>query len=112
MIKSEKLSKFKQIRHGFFNRKGGKSKGIYESLNCGKGSLDNKNNVNKNLRIACNKIARSYKKLILLHQVHSNKFYYLKETGPINKKKIVADALITKRKKIIIGVLTADCVPY
>ena len=42
---------------------------------------------------------------------HSNKFYYLKETGPINKKKIVADALITKRKKIIIGVLTADCVP-
>ena len=53
---------------------------------------------------------RSYKKLILLHQVHSNKFYYLKETGPINKK-IVADALITKRKKIIIGVLTADCVP-
>ena len=111
MIKSEKLSKFKQIRHGFFNRKGGKSKGIYESLNCGKGSRDNKNNVNKNLRIACNKIARSYKKLILLHQVHSNKFYYLKETGLINKKKIVADALITKRKKIIIGVLTADCVP-
>ena len=111
MIKSEKLSKFKQIRHGFFDRKGGKSKGIYESLNCGKGSLDNKNNVNKNLRISCNKIARSYKKLILLHQVHSNKFYYLKETGPINKKKIVADALITKRKKIIIGVLTADCVP-
>ena len=45
MIKSEKLSKFKQIRHGFFDRKGGKSEGIYESLNCGKGSLDNKNNV-------------------------------------------------------------------
>ena len=99
MIKSEKLSKFKQIRHGFFDKKGGKSKGIYESLNCGKGSLDNKNNVNKNLRIACNKITRSYKKLILLNQVHSNKFYYLKETGPINKKKNCSRCTDNKTKE-------------
>ena len=42
MFYSKKLLKQKEIRHCFFNRKGGKSKGIYRSLNCGKGSLDKK----------------------------------------------------------------------
>ena len=39
MFKSKKLSKFKNIRHGFFNRQGGVSKGIYRGLNCGLGGL-------------------------------------------------------------------------
>jgi len=42
LIKSKKLSKFKNIKHGFFNKKGGKSEGIYKSLNCGIGSSDTK----------------------------------------------------------------------
>ncbi len=111
MIKSKKLSKFKELRHGFFNRKGGKSKGIYKSLNCGKGSFDNQKIININLKIACQKISDSYKRLILLNQIHSNKFHYLSEKDFDNKKKIVADAIITKERKIVIGVLTADCVP-
>ena len=40
MLKSKKLNCFKNIRHGFFNKKGGVSKGIYKSLNCGHGSDD------------------------------------------------------------------------
>ena len=44
MIKSKKLSKnLRNISHGFFNSNGGKSKGIYKSLNCGPGSKDKKN---------------------------------------------------------------------
>ena len=35
-----KLLKHKNIKHGFFNRNGGKSKGNYKSLNCGPGSND------------------------------------------------------------------------
>jgi len=111
LIKSKKLSKYKTIRHGFFNRKGGQSKGIYKSLNCGIGSLDNKKNVYKNLKIACQKISCSYKKLILLHQIHSNKFHFLNKNYKKSKKKSIGDALITSQKKIIIGILTADCVP-
>ena len=42
MIKSKKLSKFQEIKHGFFNKEGGKSEGIYKSLNCGIGSSDTK----------------------------------------------------------------------
>ena len=51
MIKSKKLSKFKQINHGFFDKKGGKSTGIYKSLNCGIGSYDSKKNVLRGIHI-------------------------------------------------------------
>ncbi len=49
MFFSKKLKKFKNINHCFFSRKGGYSKGIYQSLNCGQGSKDNKKNIIKNL---------------------------------------------------------------
>ena len=42
MFFSKKLKKLNSIKHCFFSRKGGFSKGIYKSLNCGKGSKDNK----------------------------------------------------------------------
>ena len=51
MISSKKLKQFKSIKHGFFNRNGGKSSGLYKSLNCGIGSLDRKKNVCNNLAI-------------------------------------------------------------
>ena len=47
MIYSKKLIKFKKIKHCFFNKKSGFSKGIYKALNCGLGSNDNKLNVKK-----------------------------------------------------------------
>ena len=111
MIISKKLKKFKSIKHGFFNRKGGKSTGIYQSLNCGVGSSDRKKNVLKNLKIVCKKIGCSKKKLILLNQTHSNRFIFIDKKYKFNKKKIKADALITNVKNVGIGVLTADCVP-
>ena len=42
MIKSKSISKYNNISHGFFNRLGGYSNGIYKSLNCGVGSKDRK----------------------------------------------------------------------
>ena len=110
MFYSKKLSKETHIKHCFFNRLGGKSKGIYKSLNCGRGSLDKKKYINKNIVIACKKISKSYKKLILLNQIHSNKFFLIKNFR-FSKKKLIGDALITDQKKIIIGILTADCAP-
>ena len=111
MIISKKLSNQKKIRHGFFNRKGGKSSGIYKSLNCGLGSNDNKNKVLINLKIAKNKIDKKSKHIFLLNQVHSNKFVFIDKGFKNLKKKIKADAVITNQKKIPIAVLTADCVP-
>jgi len=111
LIKSKKLSKFQQINHGFFDKKGGKSTGIYRSLNCGVGSSDSKKNVLNNLKIVCKKINCSSKNLILLNQIHSSKFYFINKNYKFKKKKLNGDALITNVKKIALGVLVADCVP-
>ena len=48
MFYSNKLKKNNGIQHCFFSRKNGTSKGIYESLNCGIGSKDRSENVQKN----------------------------------------------------------------
>ena len=110
MIQSKKLSKFKKINHGFFNRNNGISKGIYKSLNCGPGSKDKKKDIQKNLEIVRKKIGKNSKKIFLLNQIHSNKFVYIDENFTF-KKKIKADAVITNQKNIPIAILTADCVP-
>ena len=110
MITSKKLIKHKNISHGFFNRIGGKSSGIYKSLNCGPGSKDSPSNVKKNLRIVTKRISKTAKNIFLLHQIHSNKFIYIDKKNTF-KSKPKADAVITNQKNIPIGVLTADCVP-
>ena len=107
MIKAKKLEKFNNIKHGFFNSKGGVSSGIYKSLNCGMGSNDKIKNVTKNLKIVSKKIGAK-KKIILLNQIHSNKIFFINK---ISKKKLLGDGLMTNNKNIAIGILTADCAP-
>ena len=60
MFYSKRLKKEINISHCFFNRLGGKSKGIYKSLNCGRGSRDKKKYISKNLNIVSKKISNSY----------------------------------------------------
>ena len=72
MFFSKKLKKFKNVRHCFFSRKNGFSKGFYQSLNCGLGSNDKKENVHKNLEFVSKKIGCKKESLITLKQVHSN----------------------------------------
>ena len=109
MFYSKKLKKFREIKHCFFTRKGGFSKGFYKSLNCGRGSMDFKNNINRNLRYVSKKMDVKPHNLILMYQTHSNKV--LEITKKNLKKKIVSDAMVTKINKIALGVVTADCVP-
>ena len=109
MFYSKKFKKFNKIKHCFFSRKGGFSKGLYKGLNCGRGSNDNTRDVLKNLEFVSQKMKVKKKNLVLMHQTHSNKVI------EINKKnlgkKINSDAVITKFKDIALGVVTADCVP-
>jgi len=111
LLNSKKLSKFSEISHGFFNKNGGVSKGIYKSLNCGVGSKDKKNNVKKNLKIVVKKICKKSKEIFLVKQTHSNKFLFLSKNTKIKNRSITADAIITDKKDFPIAVLTADCVP-
>ena len=111
MFYSKKLLKFSEISHGFFNRNGGVSKGIYKSLNCGVGSKDKKINVRKNLKIVKKKINKKSKEIFLVKQIHGNKFVFLSENAKIKNRSISADAIITEKKNFPIAILTADCVP-
>ena len=107
-LKSKKFLKFKNISHGFFGKKGGVSSGIYTALNCGPGSNDKISNVKKNLKIVSKKFQISPKNLILLKQTHSNKCHYISKKPT---KKLVGDGLITSKKNLALGILTADCAP-
>ena len=108
MFYSKNLKKLKKINHCFFSRKMDFSKGIYKSLNCGRGSKDNKN-INKNLIFVSDIMGVTRNKLVLMHQTHGNRVIEIKKDN--YKKKIKADAIITKMKGIALGVMTADCVP-
>ncbi len=110
MFYSKRFKKFKNIKHCFFSRKGGVSKGIYKGLNCGKGSKDKKKNVYKNLSLVSNKMKTSLNRLYLMHQTHSNKVLIINKRNK-DLKKFNSDALITKLKGVALGVVTADCVP-
>ena len=108
MFFSKKLKKFQNIKHCFFSRKNGFSNGNYESLNCGLGSDDKKENVTKNLNWVSQKIGCDQESLITLNQKHTNEVICFNSNADI-KNKLTGDALVTKVKNIGISILTADC---
>ena len=108
MIKSKKLIKFKNINHAFFNSIIESSTSIYKSSNFGQETSDNKKNISRDLNIVSKKIGCKKNHLILLNQIHSNKIIHVKK---IKKKKLTGDGLITDKKGIALGILTADCAP-
>ena len=109
MFYSKKFKKFYKLKHCFFSRKGGFSRGLYKGLNCGRGSKDKKKNIIMNLKKVAKKISVKNNHLILMYQTHSNKVIEIKKNN--YKKKIRADAMVTKMRGIALGVVTADCVP-
>ena len=110
MFFSKKLLRFNNLKHCFFSRKNGFSEGIFESLNCGLGSNDKKENVLKNLDLVSKKIGCKKNLLITLNQIHSNQVIYFENTNQVINK-LQGDAIVTKIKNIGIATLTADCVP-
>jgi len=70
-----------------------------------------KKDISNNLKIVTKKIRIKQKKIILLKQIHSNKFFYIDKNFNFKKDRYKGDAIITAQKKIVIGVLTADCAP-
>jgi YfiH family protein len=86
------------------------SSGIYNSLNCGFGSNDEKKNIFKNLDIVSKKIGVKSENLFLMNQTHSNKVIFIKDNNK-HIRRVNSDALITDQRNVAISVLTADCVP-
>lgn len=97
------------IRHGFFTRTGGVSSGIYAGLNVGVGSADQSESVVENRRRVAAWMNVPAERLVTLHQVHSPDVVHV--TGTFDSARPKADAMVTDRPGLALGVLTADCGP-
>lgn len=110
LLASEGLKKSSSIQGGFFTREGGVSEGIYKGLNCGLGSDDNREAVVENQTRAAKHLSCSHDHLLTLHQIHSSDCVVVDERWHYLKRP-KADSIVTNKKDIILGILTADCVP-
>ena len=98
------------IRHGFFTREGGVSEGRYASLNCGLGSGDALEAVRENRSRAAAALGQPLERLVTLFQIHSPEVIAVEEPWPQSERPR-ADALVSDRPGVVLGVLTADCAP-
>jgi len=98
------------IRHGFFNRCGGVSTGLYASLNCGYGSGDKIESVSENRAAVARTLGQPLESLCTAYQIHSPTAVTLKQPWAWEDAP-EADALVTAMPGIALGILTADCLP-
>ena len=97
------------LRHGFFTRRGGASSGVFEGLNCGRGSSDQSDAVEINRDRAAQAMAASAADLRGLHQTHSARAVIADRLpSPITPD---ADGIVTREPGLVLAVLTADCAP-
>ena len=98
------------VVHGFFTRQGGVSGGVFEALNVGLGSSDDREAVEENRRRVAAWMGVPDRPLATPYQIHSPDIVVATETWP-REERPKADAIVTDRPGIAIGVLTADCGP-
>ena len=105
MISASKIS---GVAHGFFTREGGRSSGIFASLNTGFGSGDDKAVVAENREIV--RVALGAEHLMTVYQVHSADVHVAR--APLDvRDPPKADAMVTNVPGLGLGILTADCGP-
>jgi len=109
MIRADPLAALDGVVHGFFGRAGGVSGGIYGSLNCGLGSRDDRDAVVENRRRVASVLEVEDDALLTLYQVHSPDVVHV--TRPEDARGTRADAMVTDRPDLALGILTADCAP-
>lgn len=97
------------VPHGFLGRGGGVSTGTLEGLNVGYGSGDDREAIAENRRRAIEAILPGAE-LATVHQVHSADVVLAEGPWPHDKRPH-ADAMVTDRPNLLLGVLTADCAP-
>lgn len=99
-----------KIAHGFFSRTGGASTGIYEGLNVGLGSDDDRNTVMENRRRVAETMGVSQENLLMVYQVHSADVALADKPWSM-KERPKLDAMVSATPGLAIGVMTADCGP-
>lgn len=111
MLSTDSLARIGSVRHAFFTRHGGVSRGQYASLNCGLGSNDHPALVRENRSIALAKLgAGNGCQLMSVCQVHSADVIKVQAAWPDDARP-KADGMATSVAGLALGILTADCAP-
>lgn len=97
------------LPHGFLGRRGGVSSGVVSGLNVGLGTGDEPDAVAENRRRAIAAVQPGAR-LATVYQVHSPDCVTVTEPWP-DAARPHADALVTDRPGLLLGVVTADCAP-
>ncbi len=109
MIEILKSRALNPIPHGFLGRTGGVSTGLHAGLNVGLGSDDAREAVLRNRDLARDAVLPGAT-LVTVRQVHSPDVVTLTHAIAEDARP-AADALVTDRPGLLLGILTADCVP-
>jgi len=104
-----RASILKDVPHGFLGRKGGTSEGACAGLNVGLGSKDDPAAIAVNRRLAVQAVAPG-RALVSVYQVHSAVAVPATVPWPDDGRPH-ADALVTDRPGLVLGIVTADCTP-
>ncbi len=96
------------VSHGFLGRRGGASEGIFASLDLGRGSNGENPHIEENRRRAIAAVLPGAA-LCTLYQIHSAEIVVV--DGPFADERPKADAMVTNRPGLLLGILTADCAP-
>jgi YfiH family protein len=110
MITLGTLNELEGVRHAFFTRGGGTSDGLYASNNCGFGSADLPERVAENRRRSVAQLELPGEALVTVHQVHGREVAVVDRPWPHGGAPR-ADAMVTNRPGIALGILSADCAP-
>lgn len=96
------------VPHGFLGRRGGVSTGVVAGLNVGQGSQDNPAAIAENRRRAVAAVAPG-RRLVTVYQVHRS--IAVPAGDWPDDARPQADAIVTDRAGLLLGILTADCAP-
>ena len=106
VIRAEALT---AVPHGFLGRRGGVSTGELAGLNVGTGSSDDREAIAENRRRAVEAVLPGAR-LATVHQIHSARCVEVTAPWPQDDRPR-ADAMVTDRRGLLLGILTADCAP-
>ena len=106
VVRAPSLSQFS---HGFLGRRGGVSAGECAGLNVGFGSRDDRLAIAENRRRAVDALVPGAG-LVTVHQVHSAEVVVADRAWSQDERP-KADAMVTDKPGLLLGILTADCAP-
>ena len=109
MVELLRAASLSDTLHGFAGRRGGVSTGVHAGLNVGLGSEDERDSVLRNRDLARDALLPRGA-LVTVHQVHSPDVVTVTTPFAIDERPS-ADAMVTDQPGLILGILTADCVP-